>query len=82
MHNISKFGLALVFTLSASQYAQAKAPPQDTDHIPAYRITVVNRTARAVSYKHHSGATKIDFQGTDLMPSARVKPASTASAEP
>jgi outer membrane protein OmpA-like peptidoglycan-associated protein len=71
MHNISKFGLALVFTLSASQYVQAKALPQETDHIPAYRITVVNRTARAVSYKHHSGATKIDFQGTDLMPSAR-----------
>jgi outer membrane protein OmpA-like peptidoglycan-associated protein len=71
MHNISKFALAFAFTLAASVYVQAKAPPQETDHIPTYRITVVNRTARAVSYKHHSGATKIDFQGTDLMPGAR-----------
>jgi len=71
MHNTSKFALALAFTLAASVYVQAKAPPQETDHIPTYRITVVNRTARAVSYKHHSGATKIDFQGTDLMPGAR-----------
>jgi outer membrane protein OmpA-like peptidoglycan-associated protein len=37
---------------------------------PAFRINVVSRTTRAVSYRHRSGATKINFQGTDLMPAA------------
>jgi outer membrane protein OmpA-like peptidoglycan-associated protein len=31
---------------------------------------VVSRTTRAVKYEHRSGSTKIDFQGTELMPSA------------
>ena len=33
-------------------------------------MNVVSRTTRAVKYEHRSGATKIDFQGTDLMPGA------------
>jgi outer membrane protein OmpA-like peptidoglycan-associated protein len=39
--------------------------------MPIYRITVVERTTKAVNYNHRSGATKIDFQGTLLMPQAR-----------
>jgi outer membrane protein OmpA-like peptidoglycan-associated protein len=72
-NNITKITLALAITLTASVYtqAQAQAPAEPGDRIPTYRISVVNRTARAVNYKHHSGATKIDFQGTDLMPGAR-----------
>ena len=35
-----------------------------------YGVNVVSRTTRAVKYAHRSGATKIDFQGTDLMPAA------------
>jgi outer membrane protein OmpA-like peptidoglycan-associated protein len=38
---------------------------------PIYRVTVVSRTAQAVNYRHRSGATKIDFAGTALMPKAR-----------
>jgi outer membrane protein OmpA-like peptidoglycan-associated protein len=73
MQNISKVSLALAITLSASVYGQAQqqTPAQPSDPIPTYRVTVVSRTARAVNYKHRSGATKIDFQGTDLMPSAK-----------
>jgi outer membrane protein OmpA-like peptidoglycan-associated protein len=37
---------------------------------PIYRVTVTERTAKAISYQHRSGATKIDFQGTTLMPKA------------
>ena len=37
---------------------------------PIYRVTVTERTAKAISYQHRSGATKIDFSGTALMPSA------------
>jgi outer membrane protein OmpA-like peptidoglycan-associated protein len=39
--------------------------------IPIYRVRVTSRTAKAISYQHRSGATKIDFQGTDLLPAAR-----------
>ncbi len=38
---------------------------------PIYRVTVTERTAKAISYQHRSGATKIDFRGTELMPKAR-----------
>jgi outer membrane protein OmpA-like peptidoglycan-associated protein len=37
---------------------------------PIYRVTVTERTAKAISYRHRSGATKIDFAGTTLMPTA------------
>ena len=35
-----------------------------------YNVTVVSRTTRAVKYEHRSGSTKIDFEGTTLMPGA------------
>lgn len=38
---------------------------------PIYRVSVTARTAKAVSYQHRSGATKIDFKGTELLPDAR-----------
>src|SRR6266478_5849630 len=37
---------------------------------PIYRVSVTERTAKAISYQHRSGATKIDFEGTALMPAA------------
>ena len=39
--------------------------------MPVYRVTVVARTTKAINYHHRSGATKIDFRGTALMPEAR-----------
>jgi outer membrane protein OmpA-like peptidoglycan-associated protein len=39
--------------------------------VPIYRITVTGRTAKAINYKHRSGATKIDFRGTELLSGAR-----------
>jgi outer membrane protein OmpA-like peptidoglycan-associated protein len=41
------------------------------DRQPIYKITVVSRTAKAINYRHRGGATKINFQGTALMPKAR-----------
>ena len=38
---------------------------------PIYRVTVTARTAKAINYQHRSGATKIDFRGTDLLAGAR-----------
>jgi outer membrane protein OmpA-like peptidoglycan-associated protein len=39
--------------------------------MPIYRVSVTSRTIKAVSYQHRSGATKVDFRGTDLLPAAR-----------
>jgi hypothetical protein len=44
---------------------------QQGNSVPVYKITVVARTTDAVNYRHHSGATKIDFRGTPLLPDAR-----------
>ena len=41
-----------------------------TGAAPIYRINVTERTAKAISYQHRSGATKIDFGGTSAMPDA------------
>jgi outer membrane protein OmpA-like peptidoglycan-associated protein len=38
---------------------------------PVYRVNVTSRTAKAINYQHRSGATKIDFRGTELLSSAR-----------
>jgi outer membrane protein OmpA-like peptidoglycan-associated protein len=38
---------------------------------PIYRVTVTARTTKAISYRHRSGATKIDFKGTEFLPNAR-----------
>jgi outer membrane protein OmpA-like peptidoglycan-associated protein len=37
---------------------------------PTFRVNVVSRSVQAVNYKHRAGASKLDFAGTDLMPSA------------
>ncbi len=72
MFKISSITLVALMAFGASAQAQteAKVPADSGDPTPTYRINVVSRTTRAVSYKHRSGATKIDFQGTDLMPAA------------
>jgi outer membrane protein OmpA-like peptidoglycan-associated protein len=46
---------------------------QQKEKQPIYTITVnvVDRTAKAINYQHRSGATKIDFRGTTLLPESR-----------
>jgi len=41
---------------------------------PIYRVSVIDRTAKAINYRHRSGATKIDFRGTELLANARGEP--------
>ena len=52
---------------STSQTIMALEPMNPT---PTFRVNVISRTVQAVNYQHRSGATKLDFAGTDLMPSA------------
>jgi outer membrane protein OmpA-like peptidoglycan-associated protein len=47
-----------------------RASDDDRGQMPVYRVTVVARTTPAINYRHRSGATKIDFGGTPLLPEA------------
>jgi len=67
--------LRLLLSLSfVALTALAQDPPKPDvvpmDQTPTFRVNVVSRTARAVAYHHRSGATKVDFKGTELMPKA------------
>lgn len=63
--------LAVLASLSVSTLAQAQtATSSEANQTSTYRVSVVSRTTPAVRYEHRSGATKINFRGTDLMPRA------------
>jgi outer membrane protein OmpA-like peptidoglycan-associated protein len=59
-------GLA-IFGACAAAKAQDNVVVQQ-NQTPSYRINVVSRTTPAMNYGHRD-STKIDFKGTDLMPS-------------
>ncbi|HEY4902171.1 MAG TPA: OmpA family protein [Candidatus Sulfotelmatobacter sp.] len=65
--------LAVGITLSLSAFAQTNSQtltvePMST--MPTFRVTVISRSVQAVNYQHRSGSSKLDFAGTNLMPSA------------
>ena len=70
----TKLLLAVGITLSLSAFAQTSSQTTMTVEplapTPMFRVNVISRTVQAVNYQHRSGATKLDFAGTDLMPSA------------
>lgn len=43
---------------------------ESVDSAATYHPALTSRTVQAVNYEHRGGATKVDFVGTDLMPSA------------
>jgi hypothetical protein len=55
----------------APAVAQTPADQSPMPVYPVYKVNVVARTTKAINYRHRSGATKVDFQGTSLMPEAR-----------
>ena len=59
--------LLVMFVVSVMALA---ASAQMQEPVYTYRVTVTSRTALAMNYKHRSGATKVDFRGTDLLPQA------------
>ena len=69
-----KLLLAAGIALSLSAFAQTRSQETMTveplNPTPMFRVTVVSRSVKAVNYQHRSGATKLDFAGTDLMPEA------------
>jgi outer membrane protein OmpA-like peptidoglycan-associated protein len=50
---------------------EPKTPYTDTTSNPIFKVEVVSRNIEAVSYRNHSGWTKIDFQGTSLAPQSK-----------
>jgi outer membrane protein OmpA-like peptidoglycan-associated protein len=54
--------------------SQQDAAPQEMNQntgqndMPVFRVTVTERTTKAVNYRHRGGSTEVDFRGTDLMP--------------
>ncbi|HYI92367.1 MAG TPA: OmpA family protein [Bryobacteraceae bacterium] len=68
--------MRIVYSLTLMAGLLAAQNPNQTQTVtlesqPIYRVTVVSRTAKAINYRHRSGATKVDFAGTALMPTAK-----------
>jgi outer membrane protein OmpA-like peptidoglycan-associated protein len=63
-------GIALSVSAFAQTNRQTTTVVETVSPTPIFRVTVVSRSVQAVNYRHRSGATKLDFAGTDLMPSA------------
>lgn len=56
--------------------ALAAQPPQSSKPDPdvpmaVFKVDVVAKTAKAINYRHRSGATKVDFKGTANLPAAK-----------
>ncbi len=62
--------LSLVVLIAGPLCAQAPTAPPPGESQPIFRVTVVERTTNAVSYRHRSGWTKVDLRGTPLAPDA------------
>src|ERR1043166_8739001 len=64
------FGLTVSgLFLTASGFSQPTTPQRE--NVPIYRVTVTERTVKAVNYQYRSGPTRIDFRGTVLLPHAK-----------
>ena len=69
----TKYLLVAGMLLSASAFAQTNSQSiavERTSNVPTFQVIVISRSVTAVNYRHRSGSTKLDFAGTDLMPSA------------
>jgi outer membrane protein OmpA-like peptidoglycan-associated protein len=62
--------LILCLTFPLASLLVAQQPPREGT-VPIYRVTVIERTAKAVNYQYRAEPTEIDFRGTVLLPEAR-----------
>jgi len=66
--------LLLCGLIAGPAYSQGTANPTQqvntapTDQVPVFRVTVVGRTTPAINYRPRTGETRVDFDGTPLMP--------------
>ncbi len=68
------FAVGITLSLSLSAFAQSDSQTtlnvEPMSKTPTFRVTVISRSVQAINYQHRSGSSKLDFAGTDLMPSA------------
>src|SRR5579864_6314083 len=67
------FKLSPILLLSGALFAQAPQNPaagSSDSPQPIFRVTVVEKTTNAISYRHRDGWTKVDLHGTPLAPDA------------
>ena len=63
--------VSFVFLSPPTWLAVAQQPLPREANAPIYRVTVVERTVKAINYQYLSGPTKIDLRGTVLLPYAK-----------
>lgn len=63
-------GLLAAQSPAAGNLSQPRDQNQSASSTPIYRVTVIDRTMKAINYQHRNGATRIDFGGTSLLPQA------------
>src|SRR5207302_4409042 len=63
-------GIILGLSAWAQTNSQTTPAVEPLTPMPVFHVTVTSRSVQAVNYKHRSGASKLDFAGTDLMPAA------------
>ena len=63
-------GIILSLSAWAQTNSQSTLAVEPLSPMPVFHVTVTSRSVQAVNYKHRSGASKLDFAGTDLMPTA------------
>lgn len=67
---LSVLPIVLSLAALAQAAAQTTATVDPATQTFTFRVNVISRNVQAVNYQHRSGATKLDFAGTDLMPAA------------
>jgi len=67
----SKLFVLTGFGLFSTIGAWAQSQPAKSETVPIYRVTVIERTVKAVNYQYRGGPTPIDFRGTVLLPHAK-----------
>jgi len=60
-------GIAFSLTVAAQTASQTTLTVEPMSPTPTFRVNVISRSVQAVNYRHRSGATKLDFAGTNLM---------------
>src|SRR5579871_5353208 len=58
----------LKILLALSSAFSIVALGQNSGSAPIYRVTVTERTVKAINYAYRNGPTMIDFRGTVLLP--------------
>ena len=65
--------LGTVFTAQAQTPSPLTRVSGQREDSPIFKLTVnvVERTTKAINYRHRGSATMVDFRGTPLLPEAR-----------